>query len=343
MKPCVSILVPIYRVPEKFLRQCIESLINQTLKNIEIILVDDGSPDNCGEICDEYAKFDKRIKVIHKKNEGLSAARNEAFFSSEGEYITFVDGDDYLEEKTCEIAYKIAKQENLELVFWDQITEYPNTSKVIITDKCGSKKYIGKECKILQERVLNFNGRLAQVFSKLINREYLIKYNIIHKNELKQGAEGIVFNIILFEYLNSAYYINMPLYHYNYNDNSISHSHNEENYYLIIKCFEEIKKFISTSKNKEKLFLNFYNRIIYVIVTTGISGYFNCENKEKYSDKVNKYKKFLEQPLILEALKKANMDQIDIQRKIIIFCIKIKWFWPISILAKIRRMQMKIR
>ena len=75
-KPKVSIIVPVYKVPEIFLRQCIESCVNQTLKDIEIILVDDGSPDNCGKICDEYATKDNRIKVIHKINGGLAAARN---------------------------------------------------------------------------------------------------------------------------------------------------------------------------------------------------------------------------------------------------------------------------
>lgn len=85
---------------------CIESLINQTLKDIEIVLVDDGSPDSCGLICDEYAKQDNRIKVIHKSNEGLAAARNTAFDQSTGESIMFLDGDDYLETNACEIAYK---------------------------------------------------------------------------------------------------------------------------------------------------------------------------------------------------------------------------------------------
>ena len=90
----ISIIVPIYNV-EKYIRKCIESIINQTYRNIEIILVDDGSPDNCGKICDEYAKKDSRVKVIHKKNGGLSDARNKGTEVATGEYIMYVDSDDY--------------------------------------------------------------------------------------------------------------------------------------------------------------------------------------------------------------------------------------------------------
>ena len=89
-----SIIIPIYKV-EKFICECIDSVINQTLKNIEIILVDDGSPDNCPKICDEYAQKDKRITAIHKANGGLSSARNTGLKKAQGEYVLFLDSDDY--------------------------------------------------------------------------------------------------------------------------------------------------------------------------------------------------------------------------------------------------------
>ena len=91
----ISVIVPIYNV-EKYLPQCVESLMNQTLKDIEIILVDDGSPDCCPVICDEYAEKDKRIKVIHQKNAGVSAARNEGLKNAQGAFIGFVDPDDWV-------------------------------------------------------------------------------------------------------------------------------------------------------------------------------------------------------------------------------------------------------
>lgn len=106
-KSLVSIVVPIYKVPEKYLRQCIESCIRQTLRDIEIILVDDGSPDRCGQICDEYAEKDDRIRVIHKVNGGLAAARNTGQDAATGITLKFLDGDDYMEPSCCKIMYDI--------------------------------------------------------------------------------------------------------------------------------------------------------------------------------------------------------------------------------------------
>ena len=91
--PLISVVVPVYKV-EKYLKKCVDSIIAQTYKNIEIIIVDDGSPDSCPEICDEYAEKDSRVKVIHRQNGGLSAARNSGIKIAAGEYISFVDSDD---------------------------------------------------------------------------------------------------------------------------------------------------------------------------------------------------------------------------------------------------------
>lgn len=103
--PLVSVIVPIYNV-EPYLKECIDSVLAQTYKNIEIILVDDGSPDNCGKICDEYKKLDDRIIVIHKENGGLSSARNAGLDICKGEYISFIDSDDYVSPYFIEILYK---------------------------------------------------------------------------------------------------------------------------------------------------------------------------------------------------------------------------------------------
>ena len=100
----ISVIIPVYKV-EKYLKRCVESVVNQTYKNIEIILVNDGSPDKCGEICDKYARIDSRIKVIHKENGGLSSARNAGLDIASGDYIMFVDSDDWISEVSLEKLY----------------------------------------------------------------------------------------------------------------------------------------------------------------------------------------------------------------------------------------------
>ena len=111
----ISVIVPIYKV-EKYLNKCIDSIINQTYKNLEIILVDDGSPDDCGKICDEYAKKDSRIKVIHKENGGLSSARNSGLDIATGNYIGFVDSDDWIDIDMYETMMKYAISQKADII-----------------------------------------------------------------------------------------------------------------------------------------------------------------------------------------------------------------------------------
>lgn len=116
MNSLISVIVPIYKV-EKYLRKCVESILSQTHTNLEIILVDDGSPDNCGAICDEYAKQDARIKVIHKPNGGLSDARNAGLDIMTGEYVAFVDSDDWIGPRMYETLLQMLKQFQADMAF----------------------------------------------------------------------------------------------------------------------------------------------------------------------------------------------------------------------------------
>ena len=129
----ISIVVPIYKV-EQYLKKCVDSIINQTYNNIEIILVDDGSPDNCGAMCDEYAKVDNRIKVIHKKNGGLSDARNAGLKEAKGKYITFVDSDDFISPNCIELLYNNIVKYNKEISV-GQIRRYTNLNELSETNK----------------------------------------------------------------------------------------------------------------------------------------------------------------------------------------------------------------
>lgn len=113
-KPLITIIIPIYKV-EEYLEKCVDSVINQSYSNLEIFLVDDGSPDKCGEICESYAKADSRIKVIHKKNGGLSDARNVAIDVASGEYITFVDSDDYVSDDYVSTLYELIKKNDCKI------------------------------------------------------------------------------------------------------------------------------------------------------------------------------------------------------------------------------------
>lgn len=130
MKPAISIIVPIYKV-EPYIRRCIDSILAQEFKNFELILVDDGSLDNCGKICDEYAQTDKRVKVIHKKNGGQSSARNAGLDVAQGNYVGFVDGDDFINGKMYKILYENICKYSSDLVVCDFLKVMEGTPVVI--------------------------------------------------------------------------------------------------------------------------------------------------------------------------------------------------------------------
>lgn len=127
MDPLISVVVPIYKV-ERYLHKCIDSILNQEYRRLEIILVDDGSPDNCPKICDEYAKMDKRIKVVHKQNGGLSDARNAGLDQMSGEYVAFIDSDDYVDMNYIQAMYDLILQYHTKMSVLPIRMEYENGS-----------------------------------------------------------------------------------------------------------------------------------------------------------------------------------------------------------------------
>lgn len=337
--PKVSVIVPVYKVPEQYLRRCIESLIAQTLDEIEIILVDDGSPDQCGKICDNYADLDNRIKVIHKENGGLSAARNSGYHASRGEWITFLDGDDWIEPTTCRENYNYGVEKAVDLVIFGTVQDFESQHLPFRYHYNDGKIFQDDECKQLQSEILNFNGNIATAWAKLIRKSILDENHIEHNPALRQGSEGIEFNIRLFEKIKSAAFTDKIYYHYIFNSDSISAKHDEKNHQFVIQCFEEVQKQITKSGNREALEKLFYNRFAYVIVAVAISGYFSPNNPEKYFDRKKSFKKYLENRLVQETLEKCNRTQLGKQRKIILKLIDLKLWALLQSLAIVRYKQ----
>ena len=171
-KDKISIIVPVYNV-EKFLIQCVESITNQTYKNIEIILVDDGSTDNSGKICDELATKDERIKVIHKENAGVSCARNVGMDAATGEYLMFPDSDDFLFENSCEVLVNKIKSEKADFV----IGNYSNCNEDgTLWEKPVFNKEKYKEFRLsIKDCRDSFFVMNSAAWNKIFNHEFILK------------------------------------------------------------------------------------------------------------------------------------------------------------------------
>ncbi|TCD46266.1 glycosyltransferase family 2 protein [Streptococcus sp. X16XC17] len=209
----VSIIVPVYRV-EKYLKKCIDSILEQTYENLEIILVNDGSPDRCGQICDNYATLDSRIKVINKENGGLSDARNKGVEVATGDYISFVDSDDYIDKNYIRTMVDALLRTNVELICV--------THEKFFHEDDSMVKVPEIECELMTayEALNGKNSRhFITAWGKLVKRSIVEKYPFpigkLHEDEF------VTYKYILETYNRSVAFLNMPLYYYRQREDSI--------------------------------------------------------------------------------------------------------------------------
>lgn len=225
-KDLISIIVPVYNV-EKYLENCINSILNQTYNNIEIVLVDDGSTDNSGKICNDYLASDKRIKVIHKKNGGLSSARNAGIDNSNGKYITFIDSDDDIEKDYVEYLYNLIKKYNTEMSICTYSIKINNNIKDNIGKNYEECLLDTKEC---LKRLLCEEGYTVSACAKMYNRILFsnIRFPLGKLNEDNGTTYKLIMNC------KKIAYGNLSKYNYYIHENSITTSKwNKRKYDLI--------------------------------------------------------------------------------------------------------------
>jgi len=223
----ISVIVPIYKV-EKYMDKCVDSIVNQTYKNLEIILVDDGSPDNCPKLCDEWAKKDERIKVIHKENGGLSDARNSGLDICTGDYLMFVDSDDYLDTTICEKLLNLLKSHDADFSMSGVQIIFENQQLVNSINEINIKSY---DCKNLQyEFKVPY---LMTAWAKLYKKEI---FNNIRYPKGKLHEDEFIIHEILGE-SKKCVISNEPLYYYLQRDNSIMSTKSEKNVQHILEAY----------------------------------------------------------------------------------------------------------
>ncbi|MPQ43057.1 glycosyltransferase family 2 protein [Clostridium tarantellae] len=303
-KQLISVIVPIYKV-EKYLSQCILSLTNQSYKNLEIILIDDGSPDNCGNICDDFSKLDKRIKVIHKDNEGLAEARNVGLNVAKGEYIGFVDSDDWIHPNMYENLINTALKYKAEIV------------------ECKFKKLYKRNIYLKEnnyiKKTIEFNNKEA--LKNHLQGKYLYRavWNKIYKRELFKNirfpkgklAEDLYITYKLFYLSKKTVYLDFEGYYYYIRNNSIMGKKEEKLIVSILQGTKDKHAFICNNVPELK------ERMDNIYTNTLLKAYAYFSS-EKYTG-INKYK--------IKINKELNRKDIKASKicKIALFTYKI---WP---------------
>lgn len=249
----ISIIVPIYNV-EKYLAECIESIQNQSYSNIEIILVDDESPDNSGKIAEEYASTDKRIKVIHKKNGGLSDARNAGMEVATGDYLMFVDSDDLLTPDACKVLEEKIEKESADYVIGNYINCHEN-GELWDNPIFNTEKY--KEFKLnIKDYTDSFYIMNSSACNKIFDLNFIRKLNL--KFEVGLPAEDAIFTTYCFIKSNKVYYIPHVMYVYRQRNagTSISMNCTSKYFYGISKAYKKIYE--NFNENNELGFYRFF-------------------------------------------------------------------------------------
>lgn len=220
----VSIVVPVYNVHE-YLERCLDSICSQTLNDIEIILVNDGSIDNCGEICNTYARKDRRIKVIHKSNGGLSSARNAGLDISTGDYVGFIDADDWIEETMFYDMYKNAEINKSDLVVCNYQSVFSNRnvepSKTDIKDELTINLKEISYSRYILDYYLRFKHGYC-VWNKLYKRDIIEKYNLRFQPNNEIYAEDVLFNLYYLCHINRISTVPKVLVNYFQREGSLS-------------------------------------------------------------------------------------------------------------------------
>lgn len=337
----ISFVVAIYNVGV-FLDQCIQSLINQTYKNIEIILVNDGSSDNSLEICHKYANKDQRIKIIDQKNQGANSARNHGLNSATGDWVFFVDGDDYVEENICKSLLSFV-DEDIDFIIFTYNCIRNNKIKKI--KSFNNTILIGNDdFRNLQLAALNrlgkypFNYKVldsVSIWNKLYSMNFLKKHNIKFVEGMPK-LQDLTFNLQVYEKAKKALYINQIGYFYRINNLSLCHRYQED----MIEKFNIINSWIEKfcfEKQEEAFTKAYYERVLTHIRTCIVLYLCNVNNKKKYMIRKQEFKELCQIEPYKTAIKEVKIfAYFGIQEKILTFFIKTKCFIMCDLLCLLK-------
>lgn len=313
--PKVSVIVPVYNA-EKYLQECVDSILRQTLADIEVILVDDGSSDSSPVICDGYAEQDKRVKAIHQRNSGAAAARNQGMNVAQGEYIAFVDSDDWIDADMYKRMVAVAEADDCDLVICDCLKE----------SDCGSQLYTHDLPAGFYDRERMYSVYFSQLLmpdtmeypvtisnSLLLIRREVISANGITFPEGMRFSEDLLFGSEVGYFSQSMTYLKeYAPYHYRQNPDSVTHTAYKDKWPLLRELWCRINE--SFGKKQDYDFTQQIQRcmLFFVYMAMNQRRYAGLSKKEFFHEAGV----VLDDPLVQTTLKKTSIRQLHISRKL---------------------------
>lgn len=332
----ISFVVPFYKVPYEYMHQCIKSILEQSFSDIEIILVDDGSPDDCGKICDEYKEIDNRVVVIHKKNGGLSDARNAGIAVATAQWITFVDGDDWIEKDYCEdFINRVSRQdEKADIYIYSGFREYPSGQVQCVphfTDGTRFKAYREREylqskcCTIHHEKNGNRRGMtISSAWGKMYNTDFIRNKDLLFPRI--PYDEDSIFYLYAVEAASSVEYASKAIYHYRYTMGSIVNRYRpnakrEQDIYLA-ELFDFAERYNKSDDFISKMYLRVMTSMLLAIKLY----FFNRQNASSYFERRKECVEYFGQEPYLQVFNKVKISDLGRNAKIKYILLRLKCY-----------------
>lgn len=312
----VSVVVPVYNV-EKYLRSCINSILNQTLQDIELILVDDGSPDGSGKICDEFAASDNRVKVVHKKNAGVGPARNDGLREATGDWIIFGDSDDWFESEALEKLVTVGEETRADVVFGDvYLVENGIKKKVqfykdeLVTNDLGIKT---KLIAAVFSRAYCYNPpKSGKAFgyggpwNKLVRRSLLVDNGLEFDISVKGIFDDLIYTAYIFAYANRISYKHILVYDYRHVVSSITRTYKPMFPEINRAIFMAWENYMKQFHYEQELLQPYYANVIRRFYQLLGLYFFNQKNTTPFLKQLRELKKVMKEEPYASAIRKAE-------------------------------------
>lgn len=347
--PKVSMIVPVFNAPEAYFRHCVESMLAQTLTDVEIILVDDGSTDDSGAICDEYAARDARVKAIHQENGNVSVARNTGLRAATGEYIVFNDNDDWIEPEMCQMMVDAFEGHDVQLVFCAY--KLIRGKQGDITSRVREADCLVSGTTTLQALMLyNLDGVKKQPYfnmigtpwAKMWRRDFLLKYELFFDPELPR-AQDIEHTHRALEHVTDAWYIAKPIYNHIFvqmGSNSRRYNPMFGHYYA--RAAQTIRDRIRQNGDDPTVLKAFYLLAGVLMIGVGPNFAFHPANPNPLGKQIADYKEVADKPAFREAAQKAELSIYPPSHTVSVWTIRHRMFWLFWLICKVRQLQMNL-
>lgn len=358
-KPLITIVVPVYKVPYELLRRSLDSICAQTCDDFEAILIDDGSPDDCGRICDEYAAQHPFMRVIHQANGGLSVVRNNGVDNAAGDWVCFLDGDDWIEPDTIAFAKQYVQEcGDGDILIWDEYYDIDDTVKkncFFGEEVEGTLCFEGVDREKLIDQILPPKVSkpsplaivdLGTANARLYRKAFLQGKKVYNQPGLKRTQDN-VFNLWAFHKADKVYYRCQRLYHYVYSADAATRRYTPgiaDTMYFLYECMDD---FVCQTRNTEEYHQRLYLRFMRVLSRCFELDYANPSNPKKRRQRLAEARADMERPLFKAAIDHCDVSGQAFRIRLISFLLRHRMYRGMFALTRLnaitRNLRLKLR